>query len=167
MDERTSSGQRRDYDPPALGRYTVLSNLLDQAFRVPGTRFRFGLDAIIGLVPGAGDVAGAALGVYGLWTAHQLGAPTSLLLRMTGNLALDAIVGTVPVLGDLFDFAYKPHVRNLVLLEKWRLQPQAVRRRSRAVLAVAVIVIVAVAAGAIWLTIALLSWLVQSVAQAT
>jgi hypothetical protein len=153
-------------DPPALARYALLSNLLDQAFRVPGTRWRFGLDAIIGLVPGAGDVAGAALGVYGVWAAYQLGAPASLLLRMLGNLGLDALVGTVPVLGDLFDFAYKPHMRNLVLLEKWRVQPRTVQRRSRAVLVTIMLLIVAIAAAAIWLTIAVLSWLFQALSQA-
>ncbi|HKZ74329.1 MAG TPA: DUF4112 domain-containing protein [Steroidobacteraceae bacterium] len=148
-----------------LARYALLSNLLDQAFRVPGTRWRFGLDAIIGLVPGAGDVAGAVVGLYGVWIARQLGAPPALLARMLGALALDALVGAVPLLGDLFDFAYKPHMRNLVLLEKWLVSPHAVRRRSRAMLVVIPLAMVALLVGVLWLTIAALRWLATVLAQ--
>jgi hypothetical protein len=146
----------------ALARYAVITNVLDQAFRVPGTRFRFGLDAIIGLVPGAGDIVGALLGLYGVWAARQLGAPASLLMRMLGNIAVDAVAGAVPIVGDLFDFAYKPHVRNLVLIEQWRLKPHDVRRRSRLMIVVIPIAVLAIVAGVIWLTIAALGWLFQA-----
>ena len=143
-----------------LARYTFLTHLLDQAFRVPGTRWRFGLDAIVGLVPGAGDVAGALVGLYGVWVARQLGAPASLLLRMLGNLAVDAIVGAVPLLGDLFDFAYKPHVRNVVLIERWLASPGRVRRRSTLMLLVIPVALIAIVVGVIWLTVQSLQWLV-------
>jgi hypothetical protein len=146
-----------------LARYAVLTNLLDQAFRVPGTRFRFGLDAIIGLVPGAGDIVGALLGLYGVWVARQLGAPSSLLTRMLGNIAVDAVAGAVPIVGDLFDFAYKPHVRNLVLMERWLLQPHDVRRRSRLMLILIPAALLAIVVGVIWLTIAALGWVFQAV----
>jgi hypothetical protein len=146
-----------------LTRYTLLTNLLDQAFRVPGTRWRFGLDAVIGLVPGAGDIVGALVGLYGVWVARQLGAPASLLTRMLGNLALDAVAGAVPIAGDLFDFAYKPHVRNLVLLERWLVTPHAVRRRSRMMLVVIPAVLIAIVIGVAWLTVAALAWLTQAV----
>jgi hypothetical protein len=146
-----------------LARYTFLTHLLDQAFRVPGTRFRFGFDAIVGLVPGAGDIAGAVLGLYGVWVARQLGAPASLLARMLGNLALDAIAGAVPVIGDLFDFAYKPHVRNVVLVERWLASPHSVRRRSTLMLLAIPVVLGLVIAGVMWLTLASLQWLAASI----
>jgi hypothetical protein len=105
-----------------LERYTILANLLDQAWRVPGTKLRFGLDPILGLVPGAGDLITALLGVYGVLVARQLGAPKHVQGRMLLNLGIDALAGSVPVLGDLFDFGFKAHVRNRVLLEKWLAQ---------------------------------------------
>jgi hypothetical protein len=153
-----SDGENR-----ALARYALLTNLLDQAFRVPGTRFRFGLDAIIGLVPGAGDIVGALLGLYGVWVARQLGAPSSLLVRMLGNIGVDAVAGSVPIVGDLFDFAYKPHVRNLLLIERWLLKPRDVRRRSRLILVLIPLALLAIVVGVIWLTIAALGWLLQAV----
>jgi hypothetical protein len=142
-----------------LARYTLFTHLLDQAFRVPGTRFRFGLDAIIGLVPGAGDIAGAVLGLYGVWVARQLGAPAPLLIRMLGNLVIDALAGAVPVLGDLFDFAYKPHVRNVVLVEKWLTSPHVVGRRSRLILLAIPVTLIAIVVGTVWLTIAGVQWI--------
>ncbi len=142
-----------------LARYALLTNLFDQAFRVPGTRWRFGLDAIIGLIPGAGDIAGALVGLYGVWVARQLGAPASLLTRMIGNLGLDAVAGAVPLVGDLFDFAYKPHVRNLVLIERWLATPHVVRKRSRVMLLVIPVVLIAIVAGVVWLTVAALGCL--------
>ena len=102
-----------------LARYNVIANLLDQAFRVPGTKLRFGLDPILGLIPGAGDLATALLGAYGVIVARQLGAPKHVQGRMLLNLGIDALAGSVPVIGDLFDFGFKAHVRNRVLLEKW------------------------------------------------
>jgi hypothetical protein len=142
-----------------LARYTFLTHLLDQAFRVPGTRWRFGLDAIVGLVPGAGDIAGALVGLYGVWVARQLGAPASLLARMLGNLATDAVAGAVPLIGDLFDFAYKPHVRNVVLIERWLASPHSVRRRSTLMLLVIPLALVAIVVGVLALTVVSLQWI--------
>jgi hypothetical protein len=105
-----------------LERYTIIANLLDQAWRVPGTKLRFGLDPILGLIPGVGDLATAVLGAYGVIVARQLGAPKHVQVRMLLNLGIDALAGSVPVLGDLFDFGFKAHVRNRVLLEKWILK---------------------------------------------
>jgi hypothetical protein len=162
--EKRSPEPRTTPADPGVARYTVLSHLLDQAFRVPGTSWRFGLDAIIGLIPGAGDIAGAVVGLYGVWVARQLGAPTSLLARMLGNLAIDAVVGAVPILGDLFDFGYKPHVRNVVLIERWLGAPHTVRRRSRLGLAAIALVLLLLVAGIVWLTIASLRWLAGALA---
>lgn len=91
---------------------------MDQGLRVPGTSIRFGLDPIIGLVPGLGDAAGALLGGAILLEAVRSRAAHYTLLRMTGNIALDALIGAVPLLGDLFDFGWKANTKNLQLLER-------------------------------------------------
>jgi hypothetical protein len=120
-------------DPERLARARALTRLLDSARRVPGTNVRFGLDAVLGVVPGLGDAAGAALAGYVVLLAARSGAPTSVVLRMLGNVAVDAAVGTVPLLGDLFDVAWKANTRNLALLDRYLARPAATRRTSRAV----------------------------------
>jgi uncharacterized protein DUF4112 len=143
-------------DAARLGRYRAVANLLDQLFRVPGTSMRFGLDPILGLIPGAGDLATAAIGAYGLIVGAQLGAPASIQLRMLLNLLVDAGVGAIPILGDLFDFAFKAHVRNLRLLEEWLGRPHATRRSSMLLLLGLLIVFVACVVGVLWLVFAIL-----------
>ena len=91
---------------------------MDQGLRVPGTGIRFGLDPIIGLIPGLGDAVGAILGGTILLEAMRSRASHYTLLRMSGNIALDALIGAVPLLGDLFDFGWKANTRNLHLLER-------------------------------------------------
>jgi hypothetical protein len=114
-----------------LQRYAVIARLLDAQFRIPLTRWRFGLDGLLGLIPGAGDIATALVGAYGLVVAYKLGAPASLHVRMVVNLLLDAGVGTIPIAGDLFDFAFKANIRNQRLLMKW-LDEEAKQRARRA-----------------------------------
>jgi hypothetical protein len=89
---------------------------MDSAYVVPGTNFRFGWDAIIGVMPGAGDVVGAAVSIYIVYEGARLGASRWTLARMVLNVAIDAGVGAVPILGDLFDAAWKANVKNLRLL---------------------------------------------------
>jgi hypothetical protein len=102
-----------------LRRYSTIARLLDAQFRVPLTRWRFGLDGLLGLVPGAGDIATALVGAYGLVVAWKLGAPASMHVRMALNLLLDAGAGSIPIAGDLFDFAFKANIRNERLLMRW------------------------------------------------
>jgi hypothetical protein len=147
-----------------LERYTLLTYLFDQAFRVPGTKWRFGLDALLGLIPAAGDVVGALVGAYGVLVARELGAPVSIQFRMLANVALDAFAGAVPILGDLFDFAFKSHVRNRALIEKWLQQPGATARKSAIMLIVIPLVLIAILIGAIWLTAAGFYWLITAIA---
>ncbi len=128
----------------SLRRLRTLSRVLDDLVRIPGTRFRFGLDPIIGLVPGLGDAAGAVFSGLILLAGVRLGAPPVVLLRMAGNIALDAIVGAVPLLGDVFDFGFKANRRNLALLERWERAPAAVRRGSRLLLAALVLLLLAI-----------------------
>lgn len=103
----------------ARHRLDRLAWLMDECIPLPGTNRRFGLDPIIGLIPGAGDAVGAALSLWLVAEAARLGAPGRLLARMVGNVLLEAIVGLVPVLGDLFDFWWKANSRNLELLRDY------------------------------------------------
>ena len=111
-----------------------MSRLLDNAFTVPGTRFRFGLDALIGLVPGLGDAVSAVFSGYLILQASHLGAPKSVVSRMVANVAVDTVVGWVPLLGDLFDVAWKSNVKNMALLEDHLQQPAAAKAGSRGTL---------------------------------
>ena len=99
-----------------LARIDALSRLLDTAFILPGTNIRFGLDALIGLVPGIGDVITTAMSLYIVNEARALGAPRLLIARMMMNVALDGVVGAVPLLGDAFDVAFRANRRNMALL---------------------------------------------------
>jgi hypothetical protein len=101
-----------------LSRIRRWSNLLDRAFRLPGTGVRFGWDAILGLVPGVGDAIGTAFSVMILFEAMRLPIPGVVRARMLLNVLIDVAVGLVPVAGDLFDFAWKANARNLALLER-------------------------------------------------
>ncbi len=102
-----------------LRRVRHTANLLDGVWGIPFTRWRFGVDALLGLLPVAGDLLSALLGLSLVWHAHHLGAPTHLKLRMAGNLVLDFIIGSLPILGDIADIAMRKNQRNATLLEKW------------------------------------------------
>ena len=106
-----------DRNERALAELTRLASLLDNRYRIPGTRIRFGWDGILGLIPGAGDLLGTGLGLYLLLRARQLGLPRRLQARMLWNLALDGVVGAVPLFGDVFDVAFKANLRNVRLLQ--------------------------------------------------
>jgi hypothetical protein len=93
-----------------------LAWLLDSSIRVPGTRWRVGYDALIGLVPGLGDLAGVLLSTYIVVEAARLGASRGVLARMALNIAIEGLIGAVPLAGDLFDAAFKANQRNIRLL---------------------------------------------------
>ncbi len=111
----------RQLTPGQLQRLDALrkvAQLLDSAFVVPGTSMRVGLDPILGLVPGLGDLISPLFTAGILWQARELGIPKVVQLRMIFNVAIDTVVGLVPVLGDLFDFAWKANDMNMALLER-------------------------------------------------
>lgn len=124
------SGRPIDVGPEAQG-IARLAWLLDSCFRVPGTKFRFGLDALIGLVPGLGDVVGVLFSGYILKEAWRLGASKSLLAHMALNIGIEGLVGAVPLLGDLFDMVWKANQRNMRLLQGHLSDPARTRRSSR------------------------------------
>jgi len=112
---RNPSALRRE---AARKRLTTLTRLMDGLFEIPLLRRKFGLDPIIGLVPVIGDLIPAAIGMYLVFEARELGASRWLQARMVGNLLLDLLVGAVPLLGDFFDLMFRAHHRNLKLLQK-------------------------------------------------
>jgi hypothetical protein len=130
---RLSASERKQL---ARERLIVLTRLMDEAVYVPILRTRVGLDALLGLVPVAGDLVSAGIGLYLVAQARDLGASRWLQARMVGTLLLDAAVGAVPIAGDLADVYFKAHRRNLKLLQKTlgepyidTVEPLPVRRR--------------------------------------
>jgi hypothetical protein len=102
-----------------IARIDALATLLDTALVIPGTGVRFGLDALIGLVPGIGDIITTALSLFIVHEARQLGAPGHVIARMLGNVALDGVFGAVPLVGDAFDVVWRANRRNMRLLREW------------------------------------------------
>ena len=119
----------------------ALARVLDTAIGVPGTPIRIGLDAILGLVPGAGDVIGGVLSGYIVLIAVRSGTPSVVIWRMLGNIGIDTLVGSVPVIGDLFDVAYKSNMKNVELMERYTVRPETVTKRSRGLAALVIAVL--------------------------
>ena len=149
--------------PPPDPRVTRLRRLVhvwDEAVRLPGTRIAVGLDALVGLVPGLGDAVGALVASAVLVAALRAGVPPAVAARMLLNIALDACVGAVPVVGDLFDVGFRANARNVTLLEHWLADPARAARGSRiALVAVAIgglALVAAVAVAAVWIARAIL-----------
>ena len=136
--------------PPndSLRRVRAVAVLLDEAIRVPGTNLRFGLDPLVGLIPGLGDVLGGIASAYIILEAARAGAPASVLLRMTMNVGVDTMVGSLPVVGDLFDFAWKSNARNVQLLARHVESPAQTRRASIALVVLLLAILAALAVGA-------------------
>lgn len=115
FDTVKSAGPTRE---DAIARVTMVANLMDSAFLIPGLNRRIGLDAVIGLVPGVGDAISAVLASYIVWEAHQLGLPRWKIARMIANIALDTAFGAIPVAGDVFDVFFKGNQRNLRIIHQ-------------------------------------------------
>jgi hypothetical protein len=142
---------------PRAGRWEALARqldtlayVLDDSIRVPGTRRRFGLDAVIGLIPGVGDAAGAMMSGYIVVQAARLGAPAPSLVRMLLHVGVETLLGTVPLVGDLFDAAYKANARNVALLRRELERPGSTRRSSGAVVAAVILALLAILAAVAW-----------------
>ena len=166
MDANADRGGQRGGDERgrrSLNHLRAIAQLFDQAFGIPGTKWRFGLDALFGLVPGLGDIAGALVAVYAMRVARQLNAPPAIQLHMLSNIALDALIGMVPIAGDLFDFAFKAQTRNLALLDAYLATPHKAARRSRRgmlLIALATIIVFGtLSALGLWMIYLLLHWL--------
>jgi hypothetical protein len=139
--------------PRELDRLRSLSRILDTAVGIPGTRYRFGLDSVVGLVPGIGDAIGAIFSLYIIFQAARMGVPKATLVRMIGNVGVDTIIGEIPLLGDLFDVGFKSNVRNFSLIERHVQRPVQAKAGSRRLLAVLGIGLVALFAGIVALSV--------------
>src|SRR3954469_8350621 len=102
----------------SIARVTAVAKFLDSAFVIPGTNRRFGMDAVIGLVPGIGDLLSALLSSYIIWEARQLGLPRWKIARMVANVAFDTALGAVPLAGDLFDVLFRANKRNMRIVRE-------------------------------------------------
>lgn len=101
-----------------LRRLDTLADWLDSRFKLPGTDIRFGLDSLLGLVPGIGDGVLALPSVYLIASAHSMGVPKMTLLRMSWNVLIDMLIGAIPLIGDIFDVGFKANRRNIALIRK-------------------------------------------------
>ncbi len=107
-------------DPRSVRRrIEAMEGLLERAFVLPGINRRIGLDAIVGLVPVAGDIIAAAMGAWIVWEARNLGMSKFHLLRMAANVGIDTALGAIPIVGDLFDIAFRSNTRNLRIVRRW------------------------------------------------
>lgn len=135
-----------------------IAQLLDNAFLVPGTSYRVGLDPILGLIPGLGDLISPLFTIGMLLHARDLGVPKVVQARMLINVAIDAVVGFVPFFGDLFDFAWKSNAKNLELLELHAYEERAGAPGDYVFVGLLIALVLVIAA----LPIVLLAWLLSA-----
>lgn len=132
------------------------AELLDNQFTIPGTKITVGLDPLLGLVSGIGDLAGATLSIYFMIYAAMLGASSSVLIRMFLNILADLTIGAIPILGDIFDVAWKANLRNANLLEKLEQDEKRTETESSilnwTLLIILITILIGVIVGVIWLT---------------
>lgn len=131
-----------------------LANLLDSSIRLPGG-FRIGLDGLIGLIPGIGDLLGTLISSYIVAAAARRGTSYTTIATMVYNIAVETIIGAIPIVGDIFDFAWKANEKNIALLEAYESDPQRSNRKNRVKLIVPIAVLLLVIAVAILISITL------------
>lgn len=151
---RISLSNLPTHSASSLKRLRRISHLLDNAIAIPGTNYRVGLDPILGLLPGGGDMAGGLMSVYIVFEAMRMGVPAQTVSRMGFNIAFDLLAGTVPVLGDLLDVTWKANSQNVALLEQHVAAPEPSRARDKifalAVIAALIALVVGMAAISLW-----------------
>jgi len=139
-----------------------LADLTDRAVRVPFTRIEFGLDAVLGLLPGAGDAAGALLSAYIVAVGAREGVSGPTLLRMLANVAFETLVGVVPLVGDVFDAGWKANVRNVRLLDGHLESPDKQKRASALVVIGTALGLVLAGSFAVWSAFWIVRWIAQA-----
>jgi hypothetical protein len=143
---------------PSNEHLDYIAGLLDDMFRIPGTQIRFGLDAVIGWVPGIGDAAASIASFLIVFAAWRRGVKVVTLVRMIANVLLESTVGAIPLAGDVFHIFWKANRRNYLLLIREKEQPGSNTRRDWMFLAIILFTVIA-AAG---IPIAILIWILRS-----
>ena len=108
---------QREINEEKLNRLKRLSEKLDDSITIPGTERKIGIDPIIGLIPGGGDLIGGVISIYIMHAGIKMGMPRATIIRMFGNVALEFVIGCIPIIGDLFDATWKSNQRNVKLIE--------------------------------------------------
>ncbi len=141
----------RSRTAPGASDVDALAWLLDNSIPIPGTGRRIGLDAVVGLVPGLGDVLSGGIGLFVVLRGAQMGVPGIVLARMLVNVAIDFAIGAIPIIGDAFDLWFKANMRNVALIRRYTAAPNASTGGSWAFFGVILLALLLVAAGVLWL----------------
>ena len=158
MDPLKRSPAPNSFDADERLRWVArIARLMDSQFRLPGTRFRFGLDPLLGLLPVAGDLSTLAVSGALLLTMFRHGASGAIVVRMALNILLDTVVGAIPILGNLFDFAYKSNERNVALLRRHYAEGQH-QGSGKGLVALLLLFFLVVFGLVAWGSVALLRW---------
>ena len=151
--------QKTAVDNPQIRQLAMLAKLMDTQFKVPGTNFRFGLDAIIGLIPGVGDLATFGISGFMLMIMARNGASGFVLARMILNVLIDTVVGAIPLVGDLFDFGFKSNTKNIRLMQEHYLEGRHKGGAWKVVLPVMLVFLI-IFAGVVWLVYKLVTLII-------
>ena len=144
----------------SLRRLRQISHLLDNAIPIPGTKYRIGLDPILGLIPGGGDLVGSIFAGYVVFKSAQMGVPQETLVKMAANIVFDTVAGTVPVAGDLLDVAWKANVKNIELLDAHLGSPEPGGKKADWLFVAALLLgLTLIVGGIIFLSVMLFGWL--------
>ncbi|MEG4207397.1 DUF4112 domain-containing protein [Microcoleus sp. Pol7_A1] len=145
----------------SLRRLRRVSHLLDNAIPIPGTKYRIGLDPILGLIPGGGDFISSIFAGYVVFKSAQMGVPQETLVKMAANIVFDTVAGTVPVAGDLLDVTWKANVKNIELLDAHLGSPEQGKKADWLFVAALLLGLMLIVGGVIFLSVMLFGWLFQ------
>ncbi len=151
---------------PTLNHLDALAKLMDSQFRIPGTSIKFGVDSIIGLIPGAGDIGGLLVSGYMIAVLAANGASGFVLARISLNVLIDTLFGSVPILGDIFDVAFKSNQRNMKIVHQHYVEGKHQGGAWKVIVPV-LLLLVLICVGIIWIAYWFLSWLFHSISQAS
>ena len=147
----------------SLRRLRRISHLLDNAIPIPGTKYRIGLDPILGLIPGGGDLIGSIFAGYVVFKSAQMGVPQETLVKMAANIVFDTVAGTVPVAGDLFDVAWKANVKNIELLDAHLGSPEPAGKKANWLFVAALLLgLMLIVGGVIFLSVLFFGWVFRA-----